>query len=169
MQFYILLCTKCVIIQDWVTFGIFVFRFAFPYYDLFHFVKLYYAYVISCMALSGQKLDGRAGEWVSLSATLFLVVFLPSAVKIGDNVDKTDKTSIDQGLKLLREATDLLSGSLSDNIPLVNSTSIPNADRIERIASNLCALFSAYDCPESRDMQMRPRKNVPVTFFFYES
>ena len=97
------------------------------------------------MALGGQKLDGRAGEWVSLSATLFLAVFLPSAVKIADNVDKTDKkTSIDQGLKLLREATDLLSASLSD-IPLVNSTSIPNADRSERIASNLCALFSAYD------------------------
>ena len=38
--------------------------------------------------------------------------------KMADNVDKTDKkTSIDQGLKLLREATDLLSGSLSDNIP----------------------------------------------------
>ena len=33
-------------------------------YDLFHLVKLYYAYVISCMALSGQKLDDRAGEWV---------------------------------------------------------------------------------------------------------
>ena len=33
--------------------------------------------------------------------------------KMADNVDKTDKkTSIDQGLKLLREATDLLSGSL---------------------------------------------------------
>ena len=51
-----------VITQDWVTFGIFVFCFAFQYYDLFHLVKLYYAYVISCMALSGQKIDGRAGE-----------------------------------------------------------------------------------------------------------
>ena len=48
----------------------FLFCFAFPYYDLFHFVKLYYAYVISCMALSEQKLDGRAGEWVLFSATL---------------------------------------------------------------------------------------------------
>ena len=48
-------------IQDWVTLGILVFCFAFPYYDLFHLVKLYYAYVKSCMALSGQKLDGRAG------------------------------------------------------------------------------------------------------------
>ena len=50
-----------VIIQDWVTFGIFVFCFASQYYDLFQLVKLYYAYVISCMALSGQKLDGQAG------------------------------------------------------------------------------------------------------------
>ena len=69
--------------------------------------------------------------------------------KMADNVDKTDKkTSIDQGLKLLREATDLLSGSLSDNIPLVDSTSTPNgpnANRSDRIASNLRALFSAYD------------------------
>ena len=50
-----------VIIQDWVTFGIFVFCFASQYYDLFQLVKLYYAYVISCMALGGQKLDGQAG------------------------------------------------------------------------------------------------------------
>ena len=28
-----------VIIQDWVTFGIFAFCFAFPYYNLFHFVN----------------------------------------------------------------------------------------------------------------------------------
>ena len=86
-----------------------------------------------------------------LSHAVFLAVFLPSAVKMTDNVDKTDKkASIDQGLKLLREATDLLSGSLSDNIPLVNSTSIPNADRSERIASNLRALFREYnDSPGS--------------------
>ena len=58
-------------------------------------------------------------------------------------IDK--KMSIDQGLKLLREAKELLSGSLSDNIPLVNSTSIPNPNRSERIASNLRALFGAYD------------------------
>ena len=58
-------------------------------------------------------------------------------------IDK--KTSIDQGLKLLREAKELLSGSLSDNIPLVISTSIRNPNRSERIASNLRALFSAYD------------------------
>ena len=55
------------------------------------------------------------------------------------------KTSIDQGLKLLREAKELPSVSLSDNIPLVNSTSIPNPNRSERIASNLLALFSVYD------------------------
>ena len=59
-----------VIIQDWVTFGIFVFCFASQYYDLFQLVKLYYAYVISCMALSGQKLDGKQGEWVLFSTTL---------------------------------------------------------------------------------------------------
>ena len=48
-------------------------------------------------------------------------------------IDK--KTSVDQGLKLLREAKELLSGSLSDIIPLVNSTtSIPNPNRSERIA-----------------------------------
>ena len=50
-----------VIIQDWVTFGNFVFCFVSQYYDMFQLVKLYYAYVISCMALSGQKLDGQAG------------------------------------------------------------------------------------------------------------
>ena len=52
-------------------------------------------------------------------------------------IDK--KTRIDQGLKLLREAKELLSGSLSDNIPLVNSISIPNSNRSERFASNLRA------------------------------
>ena len=50
------------------------------------------------------------------------------------------KTSIDQGLKLLREAKELPSVSLSDNIPLVNSTSIPNPNRSERIFSR----FSVY-------------------------
>ena len=88
--------------------------------------------------------------------------------KMADNVDKTDKkTSIDQGLKLLREATDLLSGSLSDNIPLVNSTSIPNPNRSERIASNLLELFSVYDdslvstrrpAPQSRNEIAGPPK-----------
>ena len=47
-------------------------------------------------------------------------------------IDK--ETSVDQGLKLLREAKELLSGSLSNIIPLVNSTSIPNPNRSERIA-----------------------------------
>lgn len=91
--------------------------------------------------------------------------------KMADNVDKTDKkTSIDQGLKLLREATDLLSGSLSDNIPLVDSTSTPNgpnANRSDRIASNLRVLFSAYDdgpgstrrpAPQSRNQIAGPPK-----------
>ena len=77
------------------------------------------------------------------------------------------KTSIDQGLKLLREAKELLSGSLSDNIPLVNSTSIPNPNRSERISSNLLALFSAYDdspvsnrrpAPQSRNQIAGPPK-----------
>ena len=76
VKFCILLCNstffyalKYVIIQDWVT-GNFLFCFAFPYYDLFDFVKLYYAYVISCMALSEQKLNGQAGEWALFSAKL---------------------------------------------------------------------------------------------------
>ena len=46
-------------------------------------------------------------------------------------IDK--KTSVDQGLKLLRETEELLSGSLSDIIPLVDSTSIPNPNKSERI------------------------------------
>ena len=58
-------------------------------------------------------------------------------------IDK--KTRIGQGLKLLREEKELLSGSLSDNIPLVNSISIPNPNRSERFAFNLHALFSAND------------------------
>ena len=67
LKFCKLLCNSTfyalmyVIIQDWVTFRIFVFCFASQYYDLFQLVKLYYAYVISCMALGGQKLDGQAG------------------------------------------------------------------------------------------------------------
>ena len=69
-------------------------------------------------------------------------------------IDK--KTSIDQGLKLLREAKELLSGSLSYNIPLVNSTSIPNSNRSERTASNLRAVFSAYD-----DSPVSTRRPVP--------
>ena len=97
---------------------------------------------------------------------------------MADNVDKTDKkTSIDQGLKLLREATDLLSGSLSDNIPLVDSTSTPNANRSDRIASNLRALFSAYDdgpgstrrhAPQSRNQIAGPpkKKGGHASIFF---
>ena len=76
VKFCILLCNstffyalKYVIIQDWVT-GNLLFCFAFPYYDLFDFVKLDYAYVIPCMALSEQKLNGQAGEWALFSATL---------------------------------------------------------------------------------------------------
>ena len=77
------------------------------------------------------------------------------------------KTSIDQGLKLLREAKELPSVSLSDNIPLVNSTSIPNPNRSERIVSNLLALFSVYDdslvstrrlAPQSRNQIAGPPK-----------
>ena len=98
--------------------------------------------------------------------------------KLADNVDKTDKkTSIDQGLKLFREATDLLSGSLSDNIPLVDSTSTPNANRSDRIASNLRALFSAYDdgpgstrhpAPQSRNQIAGPpkKKERHASIFF---
>ena len=33
---------------------------------LSYLVKLYYAYVISYMALSEQTLDSRAGEWATL-------------------------------------------------------------------------------------------------------
>ena len=44
------------------------------------------------------------------------------------------KTRIDQGLKLFREAKELLSGSLSHKIPLGNSISIPNPNRSERFA-----------------------------------
>ena len=58
-------------------------------------------------------------------------------------IDK--KTRIGQDLTLLREAKELPSGSLSDNIPLVNSISIPNTNRSERFASNLRELFSAND------------------------
>ena len=77
------------------------------------------------------------------------------------------KTSIDQGLKLLREAKELPSVSLSDNIPLVNSTSIPKLNRSERIVSNLLALFSVYDdglvstrrlAPQSRNQIAGPPK-----------
>ena len=97
---------------------------------------------------------------------------------MADNVDKTDKKkSIDQGLKLLREATDLISGSLSDNIPLVDSTSTPNANRSDRIASNLRALFSAYDdgpgstrrhAPQSRNQIAGPpkKKGRHASIFF---
>ena len=60
-QFYILLCTKICYHPRLGNFWNFLFCFAFPYYDLVHFVKLYYAYVISCIALSEQKLDGWAG------------------------------------------------------------------------------------------------------------
>ena len=120
------------------------------------------------------------GMGIVLSHAVFLAVFLPSAVKMTDNIDKTDKkASIDQGLKLLREATDLLSGSLSDNIPLVNSTSIPNADRSERIASNLRALFSAYDdspgstrrpAPQSQNQIAGPpkKKGRYASIFFFK-
>ena len=51
--------------------------------------KLYYAYVISCVALSGQKLDDRAGGNGYRSKPR--CHFLPSAVKMADNVDKTDR------------------------------------------------------------------------------
>ena len=74
-------------------------------------------------------------------------------------IDK--KTSIDEGLKLLREATELLSGSLSVNIPLVNSASIPNPNRSERIDSNLRALFSTYDDSPFSSRRPAPR-NIEI-------
>ena len=74
------------IIQDWVTFEIFV-LFCVPVLWSCE-SKLYYAYIISGMALSEQKLDDWAGEWLSFSATL---PFLPFPVKMADNVDKTDR------------------------------------------------------------------------------
>ena len=70
VQFYILLCTKICYHPRLGNFENFLFCFAFPYYDLFDFVKLYYAYVIYCMTLSEQKLSGQAGEWALYSATL---------------------------------------------------------------------------------------------------
>ena len=99
---------------------------------------------MSCMALSGQKLDNQVGEWVLFSATaIFCHPLSKWRTMLIRQIDK--KMSTNQGLRLLREAKELLSGSLSNNIPLVNSTSIPNPNRSERIASNLGALFSAYD------------------------
>ena len=150
-QFYILLCTYMSYHPTLGYFRNFCILFCVP--ELWSVSscesKLYYAYVISYMArrmaLSRQELDDRAGEWVSFSATL---PFSAIRCQNGGQCDKRridKKTSSDQGLKFLREAKKLLSGSLSDNISLVNRTSIPNANRSERIASNLRALFSAYD------------------------
>ena len=77
VKFCILLCNstffyalKYVIIQDWVTLGIF-YSVLHSRITMFDFVKLYYAYVIYCMALSEQKLNGQAGEWALFSAMLF--------------------------------------------------------------------------------------------------
>ena len=158
------------IIQDWVTFGISVFCFTFPsvWFVSSCESKLYYALVISCMALREQKLDDRAGEWVSFScshAAIFCHPLSKWRTMLIRRIDK--KTSIDQVLKLLREAKEFLSGSLRDNIPLANSTSIHNPNRSERIASNLRALFSTYDdspvssrrpAPQSRNQIAGPPK-----------
>ena len=94
------------------------------------------------MALSGQKLDDRAGGMgIILShVAIFCHPLSKWRTMLIRRIEK--KTSIDQGLKLLREAKELLSGSVSDNISLVNSISIPNPNRSERFASNLRALFS---------------------------
>ena len=143
VQFYILLCRSSkigLLSEFWYS----VLRSR--QYDSFHLVKLYYALVISCMALREQKLDDRAGEWVSFScshAAIFCHPLSKWRTMLIRRIDK--KTSIDQVLKLLREAKKFLSGSLRDNIPLANSTSIHNPNRSERIASNLRALFSTYD------------------------
>ena len=76
------------------------------------------------------------------------------------------KTSIDQGLKLLREAKELPSVSLSDNIPLVNSTSIPNPNRSERIVSNLLALFSVYEVEIKLQVRQKLKRGRQASVFF---
>ena len=75
VKFYILLCNSTFCYADHprlVFFRNFCILFCVPvlWSVLSRELKLYYAYVISCMALSGQKLDDRAGEWVSFSAML---------------------------------------------------------------------------------------------------
>ena len=130
VQFYILLCTY---ICYHPTLGYFR-NFCIPFCSVSSCgSKLHYAYVISCTALSGQKLDDRAGECWRCYAAIFCHPLSKWRTMLIRRIDK--KTSVDQGLKLLREAKELLSGSLSDIIPLVNSTtSIPNPNRSERIA-----------------------------------
>ena len=76
------------------------------------------------MALSGQKLDDRAGGMgIILShIAIFCHPLSKWRTMLIRRIEK--KTSIDQGLKLLREAKELLSGSLSDNIVGLHMTSL---------------------------------------------
>ena len=67
VKFYILLCNSTFCYADHPRlgfFGNFCILFCVPvlWSVSSRELKLYYAYVISCMALSGQKLDDRAGE-----------------------------------------------------------------------------------------------------------
>ena len=60
---------------------------------------------------------------------------------MADNADDDKSPSpIDQGIKLLREATELLCKAASGNNRPATTTSTFNASRAERITSNLCTL-----------------------------
>ena len=105
-------------------------------------VVLCLRYILHCTQWTIIRRPSRGMDIVLSHATFFCHPLSKWRTILIRRIDK--KTRIDQGLKLLREATELLSGSLSDNIPLVNSTFIPNPNRSERIDSNLRVLFSAY-------------------------
>ena len=87
------------IIQDWVTFEIFVFCFAFPHYDVSSCEsKLYYAYVTLGMALTGQKLDEQGNGYRSQPRSHFCYPLSKWWTMLIRRIDK--KTRIGQGLKL---------------------------------------------------------------------
>ena len=61
--------------------------------------------------------------------------------------DGKNPSPIDQGIKLLREATELLSAAAGNNNGPATTTCTDN--RAERITTNLRTLFGSYECPGS--------------------
>ena len=92
--------------------------------------------------------------------------------------DDSSPSPIDQGIKLLREATELLCSAASGNNRPATTTSTCNANRVQRITSNLHTLFARYDdglgsnrrpAPQSRNQfSAPPRKKGKYAPMFFK-
>ena len=82
---------------------------------------------------------------------------------MADHADDDSPSPIHHGIKPLREATELLSSAANGNNRPAVTISTVNANRAERITSNLRTLFASYDDGPGSSRRPAPQSNNQVS------